>query len=594
MSSITAQQAKLDLELVPKEKRLEIEKFNERLNPGKIQIEPTFQVILVTLGRSIHSMMLFLITCINFEGLLLLSSIKVYLERQLVMTSFVSPDHKSFEMCTIRRMWTMLNYFGKISFTKLTTKPTKSKRRCTTLDLPKLSFITSLLKTRESPRETRSGCTPPGATPPKKARKFKKPASLKLTTVPSRGVVIRETLEMPLTKKKEKVDVIQGSESNHEENEEDEDDGEEVKDEFVKTSLNDSDDKAECVKDEEMDYTTSYDDVDIRLNEPVDTDKGPQTPTLLLVHVSVISDSSQVFSTFIPQSLTSFTPPSKQLTSTPTPTTEATNPPSSLPDFTSVFQFNNRVTTLEKVEQPEMNFVNFLTASITARVTEQVKNQLPQILPKEVSNFAPPVIQSMVTEPFEQAVLAKESSQPQSSYEDARSTSKDAKPAKCLKAKESQSVSSKGDKSQSKSSSKSVQSEEPKFEVADLDMPQAQEEYPGNDNEEPKEKVASKCQPQEPINPDWNVGNTPQQGQNQRWLMTLASSTEKPSKTFDELISTSIDFFAFIMNGQNINNLTQETLLGPAFRLLKATRSNYAELEYDFKECYKALLEKLD
>ncbi|GJU25713.1 hypothetical protein Tco_1164334 [Tanacetum coccineum] len=48
------------------------------------------------------------------------------------------------------------------------------------------------------------------------------------------------------------------------------------------------------------------------------------------------------------------------------------------------------------------------------------------------------------------------------------------------------------------------------------------------------------------------------------------------------------------MNGLKINNLTQETLLGPAFRLLKGTRSNYAELEYDFEECYKDLSEKLD
>ncbi|GKC45339.1 hypothetical protein Tco_1063061, partial [Tanacetum coccineum] len=76
--------------------------------------------------------------------------------------------------------------------------------------------------------------------------------------------------------------------------------------------------------------------------------------------------------------------------------------------------------------------------------------------------------------------------------------------------------------------------------------------------------------------------------------MTLASSAEKPSKTFDELISTPIDFSAFIMNGLKINNLTQETLLGPVFKLLKGTRSNYAELEYDFEECYKALSEKLD
>ncbi|GKD76643.1 hypothetical protein Tco_1339264 [Tanacetum coccineum] len=94
--------------------------------------------------------------------------------------------------------------------------------------------------------------------------------------------------------------------------------------------------------------------------------------------------------------------------------------------------------------------------------------------------------------------------------------------------------------------------EEPEFEVADLDMPQDQEENLGNDDVEPKEK------------------------------------------TFDELMSTPIDFLAFILNDLKINNLTQEPLLRPVFRLLKGTRSNYDELEYDFEECYKTLLEKLD
>nr|GEY41012.1 hypothetical protein [Tanacetum cinerariifolium] len=78
--------------------------------------------------------------------------------------------------------------------------------------------------------------------------------------------------------------------------------------------------------------------------------------------------------------------------------------------------------------------------------------------------------------------------------------------------------------------------------------------------------------------------------------MTLgaSSSTDKSLKSFDELMITPIDFSAYIMNGLRISNFTQETLLGPAFRLLKGTRSNYAELEYDFEECYKALSEKLD
>ncbi|GJW11991.1 hypothetical protein Tco_1577818 [Tanacetum coccineum] len=77
-----------------------------------------------------------------------------------------------------------------------------------------------------------------------------------------------------------------------------------------------------------------------------------------------------------------------------------------------------------------------------------------------------------------------------------------------------------------KTSKDSVQIEEPEFEVADSDMPQDQEENMGNDDVEPKEK-------------------TPQQGQNQSWLMTLASSTERPSKSFEELMSTPIDFSAF-------------------------------------------------
>ncbi|GJZ05305.1 hypothetical protein Tco_0538580 [Tanacetum coccineum] len=38
----------------------------------------------------------------------------------------------------------------------------------------------------------------------------------------------------------------------------------------------------------------------------------------------------------------------------------------------------------------------------------------------------------------------------------------------------------------------------------------------------------------------------------------------------------------------------QEENLGLAFKLLKGTRTNFAELEYDFEECYKSLSKKLD
>ncbi|GJY71212.1 hypothetical protein Tco_0474915 [Tanacetum coccineum] len=96
-------------------------------------------------------------------------------------------------------------------------------------------------------------------------------------------------------------------------------------------------------------------------------------PTLLTVLVSVITESSPVY-TNIPQSSQVFTPPPPLATPTPPPTIETTNPLSTLPDFAS-------------------------------------------ILPKEVSNFAPHVIEALIKESRDEVTLAKVSSQPLSTYE---------------------------------------------------------------------------------------------------------------------------------------------------------------------------------
>ncbi|GJY99243.1 hypothetical protein Tco_0516673 [Tanacetum coccineum] len=73
-----------------------------------------------------------------------------------------------------------------------------------------------------------------------------------------------------------------------------------------------------------------------------------------------------------------------------------------------------------------------------------------------------------------------------------RKLSKDAKPTTGPKKKDSRSGSSKGTKSQPKSSKKSVQSEEPVFEVADSDIPQDQEENLGDNEDEPRNETASR------------------------------------------------------------------------------------------------------
>nr|GEW38087.1 hypothetical protein [Tanacetum cinerariifolium] len=69
---------------------------------------------------------------------------------------------------------------------------------------------------------------------------------------------------------------------------------------------------------------------------------------------------------------------------------------------------------------------------------------------------------------------------------------------------------------------------------------------------------------------------------------------EKPPLTFDEQMSTPIDFSRYVINNLMIDNLTQENLVGPSFNILKGTCRSRVELEYHFKECYKAITDRLD
>ncbi|GKD60696.1 hypothetical protein Tco_1298205, partial [Tanacetum coccineum] len=93
--------------------------------------------------------------------------------------------------------------------------------------------------------------------------------------------------------------------------------------------------------------------------------------------------------------------------------------------------------------------------------------------------------------------------------------------------------------------------------------------------------------------PDWNEGKSVKNKPTQKWLSDLAKA-EKPSKTFDDLMSTPIDFSAFVMNRLQISDLIQDILVGPAYELLKGTCRSYVELDYNMEECYKALTDQLD
>ncbi|GKG44007.1 hypothetical protein Tco_0483100, partial [Tanacetum coccineum] len=71
----------------------------------------------------------------------------------------------------------------------------------------------------------------------------------------------------------------------------------------------------------------------------------------------------------------------------------------------------------KKVQAEKKRYINLVEKYVKDIIKNEVKTQLPQILPKEVADFVTPMIQSIITESLENVVMAKSSSQPQSTYE---------------------------------------------------------------------------------------------------------------------------------------------------------------------------------
>ncbi|GJZ85280.1 hypothetical protein Tco_0650619 [Tanacetum coccineum] len=181
-------------------------------------------------------------------------------------------------------------------------------------------------------------------------------------------------------------------------------------------------------------------------------------------------------------------------------------------------------------------------------------------VPKITSDFATPVIEKNVIESLEAAVLAMSSSQPKSTYEAAASLSefeltkilleKTEESKSHLRAdykkklydalfedsrskeKKSSSTSKDASQSQHKHSSKSAHVEEPSHTVDDSGVQQDQEFDTGNIDEQPADKEVTKAECQ-------------------------VAYAEEPRTAFDELMDTSFDFSAFVLNRLNIKNYNE-------------------------------------
>ncbi|GJZ65174.1 retrovirus-related pol polyprotein from transposon TNT 1-94 [Tanacetum coccineum] len=181
-----------------------------------------------------------------------------------------------------------------------------------------------------------------------------------------------------------------------------------------------------------------------------------QTPPLLNILVTIIPETSSAAGSTIPLTIPPITPLQQQSTPIPTPApTSATTVTSipALPDFSSLFGFDQRVSALEKelsqlkqadysaqllemiksqipamvdaqlstrlkdsikksfrsytikfekkAKDERKRYIDLVEKSVKEIIKDEVKSQLLEILPKEVSDYATPVIQSTITESLE-------------------------------------------------------------------------------------------------------------------------------------------------------------------------------------------------
>nr|GEW72064.1 hypothetical protein [Tanacetum cinerariifolium] len=149
---------------------------------------------------------------------------------------------------------------------------------------------------------------------------------------------------------------------------------------------------------------------------------------VIAYHATTIPKITSSFTTPTPPPPSFFNPLSQQATPTPTPTTfEATTTFTYLPNFTSIFKFNERVTHLGKdlseIKQVDQYAQAF--SSIPAIVDHYMDNKHGEAISKAIQAYNFDCRDETqaekkgknVTESLEAAVLTRSSSQPQSSYE---------------------------------------------------------------------------------------------------------------------------------------------------------------------------------
>ncbi|GJZ01801.1 hypothetical protein Tco_0519762 [Tanacetum coccineum] len=237
----------------------------------------------------------------------------------------------------------------------------------------------------------------------------------------------------------------------------------------------------------------------------------------------------------------------------------------------------------KKAQAKKKRYINLVEKSVKDIINDVVKTQLPQILPKEVSNFATHVIQSTITELLENVVLAKSSSQPQSTYKAVVSlTEFELKKIILDKMQKSQSY-------RRAKEHKELYDRQVKSYKLDKDLFESYgKAYSLKRDHEDKDK-----------------DEDPPAGSDQGLKRRKTSKDAKPSKSpkSKESKSSSSKGTKSQPKSSSKSTKAEESVFGlltlictksRTFNLLKGTCKSRVELEYNIKECYKDVTDRLD
>nr|GEX02006.1 hypothetical protein [Tanacetum cinerariifolium] len=306
------------------------------------------------------------------------------------------------------------------------------------------------------------------------------------------------------------------------------------------------------------------------------------------------------------------------------PTTAPSTRLQDLPDFGSLFGFDNQRKLLEsgrlhdEAQADNDEFLKTIDENmqkiIKEQVKEQVKVQVSKILPK---------IEQIVNEQLEAEVLTWSSNSSKTSYAVAADLSEMElkkiliEKIKCYKEtitlKRSRDDDADKDKEPSagpdRGSKRRKEGKEPESASAPKEKATTSTGKSTQGSQSRQTSARESAIAEEPMQTtfeleepshlefetdrDYNKTLPPTHESIQPWISELAKQSDSRS-SFNELMDTPVDFSNFLMNQLKVDTLTPELLADPTYELMKGSCKSLVELKFLLEEVYKATTDQLD